>query len=143
MANIQRADRRSRKFVILALMLVFVGGVMLLAQFESWLADVRNMPVESARESLITAFSWSVGIGTVVLSLAGCHCWWWGGRVRRARRFPLPGATVLRDTVVLEGQAAVSRGVLLQVFGGAFMLCAAGVVVGAWWLIRMLGTSHG
>ncbi len=102
MADIQRADSRSRNFAILALAGILFGGVVLSVQFESWMEDVRSMHVEVARESLTTVFSWSVGIGTVAIALAGCHFWRWGKRVRRALRFPPPCATVLRDTVILE-----------------------------------------
>lgn len=143
MADIQRADSRSRKLAILALVMVLLGGAVLLVQFESWLTDVRGMPVEAARESLITVSSWSVGIGTVAICLAGCHFWWWGRRVRRALRFPPPGATVLRDTVVLEGQTAASRGAVLQIVGITLILCAAGIAVGSWWAVRTLGAVHG
>ena len=138
MADIQRADSRRRKFAIFTLVVVFLGGAVLLVQFESWLTDVRSMPDEAARESLITVFSWSVGIGMVAICLAGCHFWWWGRRVRRALRFPSSGATVLLDTVVLEGQAAASRGRLLQFLGITLILCAVVVAVASWWVLKML-----
>jgi protein-S-isoprenylcysteine O-methyltransferase Ste14 len=143
MAEIQRADAYYRKLAILALAALLLGGAVFLVQFESWIEDVRSMPVEAARESLTTVFSWSVGMGTVVISLAGCHSWWWGRRVRRALRFPPPDATVLRDTVVLEGQAAASRGRLLQFLGVTLILCAAGVAIVSWWAVRTLGAVHG
>jgi hypothetical protein len=143
MADIQRADDRIRKLAILALAVVLLGGAVLSVQFESWLIDVRSMPVESSRESFTRVFSWSVGMGTMVIILGGCHVWWWGRRVRRALRFPPPGATVLRDTVVLEGQAAASRGMLLQVFGVTLILCAVAVAVGSWWILKMLDNVQG
>ncbi|MDH4087348.1 MAG: hypothetical protein OEV27_05405 [Nitrospira sp.] len=143
MADIHRADSRSRKFAILALAGILFGGVVLSVQFESWMEDVRSMPVEAARESLTTVFSWSVGIGTVAIALAGCHFWWWGRRVRRALRFPPPGATVLRDTAILEGEAAASRGRVLQFLGVTLIFCSVAVVMGSWWILRMLGTLHG
>jgi len=142
MADIQRADSRSRKFAILALAGILFGGVVLSVQFESWIEDVRSVPVEAARESLTTVFSWSVGIGTVVIALAGCHFWWWGRRVRRTLRFPPPGATVLRDTAILEGEAAASRGRLLQFLGVTLIFCAVAVVIGSWLILRMLGAVH-
>ncbi len=110
MVEIQQADARSRKVAILVLIAVLICGAVLVIVFEDWLVQVRSMPVEAARESLTAVFRWSVGMGAVAVSLAGCHFWWSGRRVRRALRFPLPGATVLRDTIVLEGRAAASRG---------------------------------
>ena len=142
MAEIQRADAYYRKLAILALAALLLGGAVFLVQFESWMEDVRSMPVEAARESLTTVFGWSVGIGTVAICLAGCHFWWWGRRIRRALRFPPPGATVLRDTVILEGEAAASRGRLLQFLGVILIFCAVTVVTGSWWILRMLGTVH-
>jgi len=142
MADIQRADSRSRKFAILALAGILFGGVVLSVQFESWIEDVRSMPVEAAREFLTRVLSWSVGIGTVAIAVVGCYFWWWGRRVRRTLRFPLPGATVLRDTSILEGEAAASRGRLLQFLGVTLIFCAVAVVIGSWWTLRMLGAVH-
>lgn len=142
MAAIQRADRRSRTFAILGLAAAGLAGAMLLVQFESWLTEVRGLPVEAAYESLTWGFSWCIGMGSVLLTAAGCYMWWWGTRVRRALRFPPPGATVIRDTIVLEGQAAASRGMLLQLLGATFLLCAVGLAVGSWWILRMLGADH-
>lgn len=143
MADIQRADDHYRKLALFTLAGILFGGVLLSIQFESWIEDVRRMPVEAARESLTTVFSWSVGIGMVAITLTGCHFWWWGRRVRRALRFPLPGAIVIRDMVVLEGQAAASRGTVLQIFGATLVLCATGVAVISWWAVRMFGAVHG
>ncbi len=142
MAEIQRGDAHNRKVAILALVMVLLGGAVLLVQFESWLTAVRGMPNEAARESLTTVFRWSVGIGTVVIALAGCHFWWWGRRVRHTLRFPPPGATLLRDTVVLEGQAAASRGTVLEIFGITLILCAVGIALVSWWAVRTLGAVH-
>lgn len=143
MAEIQRADPRRRKLAVLGVTVIALGEAVLVAQFQSWLTNVQMLPVESARASLTTAFSWCVGIGTVTTFLGGCHFWWWGRRVRRALRFPLPRARVLRDTVVLEGQAAASRGMVIQLLGGLVMLCAVGLAVGSWWILRMLGGIPG
>ena len=143
MAEIQRADQQSRKLAILALVVLLLGGAVLSVEFEALLTEVRRMPVESARESLTTVFSWSVGIGTVAIALAGCHVWRWGRRVRHTLRFPAPGATVMRDTIILSGHAAASRGTLLQFLGITLILCAAAVAVVSWWVLRMLGSIHG
>jgi len=142
MAEIQRADDRNRRLAILALAVVLLGGVLLSVQFESWLTDVRHRPVEVARESLTRVFRWCVRIGTVTIALAGCHFWWRGRRVRHTLRFPPPGTTVLRDTVILSGDAAASRGTMLQIVGVTLILCAATIAVGSWWALKMLGAVH-
>jgi hypothetical protein len=143
MAAIQRADARSQKMAILTVIAVLIGGAVLGTVFQGWITVVSGMPLDTAIASLTTAFNWSVGIGTVVLGAAGCHFWWRGNRVRQTRRFPHPGALVIRDTVVLEGQAAVSRGTVLQILGVTLIVCAVSVAVMSWWILRKLMSFHG
>ncbi|MFO0699043.1 MAG: hypothetical protein U0236_07425 [Nitrospira sp.] len=140
MAEIQRADDHSRRRVIVVLIVTSLGGVVLLVQLESWLTAVREMPTEAAQESLTRVFSWCVGIGSLAPLLTGCRCWWGGRRVLAWLRFPLPGARVLRDTVILSGQAAASRGMLLQAFGIILILCAASVAAVSWWVLKKFGS---
>lgn len=139
MAEIQRADDHSRRRVIVVLIVTSLGGVVLLVQLESWLTAVREMPTEAAQESLTRVFSWCVGIGSLapyllVVAAGG------GRRVLAWLRFPLPGARVLRDTVILSGQAAASRGMLLQAFGIILILCAASVAAVSWWVLKKFGS---
>jgi len=138
MAEIQRADDRSRKVAIIVLIVVLISGVVLWMVFEEWMAEVRSLPVEAARESLARVFSWMTGFTSVGITLLGCYFWQWGNHVRRSFRFPPPRTTVVRDTIVLSGQAAVSRGRLLQVFGVILIFCAIGLVVMSWLVLRML-----
>ena len=138
MAEIQRADDRSRKLVIVALIVVTVGGVVLWGVFEDWMTAVRSLPVEAARESLSRVFLLCIGIMILCLCVVGWYCWLIGGRVRQTLRFPPPGAKVVRGTVVVSGQAAAAQGWLLQVFGVILILCAIALGVMAWWVLNML-----
>ena len=108
MAEIQRADDQSRKLAIVAVVMVLIGGVVLWMVFEEWMAEVRGLPVEAARQSLSRVFVLCMGIMIVCVCVVSWHCWRVGERVRQTLRFPPPGATVVRDTVVLSGQAAAS-----------------------------------
>lgn len=139
MTDIQRADARSRRRAILVIALVLLVGGVVSVECESWLREVHDMPTEAAQQSLTTVFRWCVGAMSIMTGLAGCFAWWWGRRVRVSLRFPLPGARVLRDTVILSGQPAASRGMLLQVLGVSLMLIAAGIVILSWWVLRTLG----
>jgi len=69
------------------------------------------------------------------------YLWFFGGRVVRAQRFPLPGQRVIRDTPILEGQAATARGCGLKVV--AVLLCVAAIVLCSmfWRLVSMLSRS--
>lgn len=79
-----------------------------------------------------------MSIMIVCLGVVSWHSWHVGKRVRQALRFPPPGATVVRDTVILSGQAAVARGRLFQVFGVILILCAIALGVMAWFVLNML-----
>jgi Flp pilus assembly pilin Flp len=63
----------------------------------------------------------------------------YGSRVAAARRFPLPGERVVRDTRVRNGAAAVSYARILQLL--SLLLCggAAALPVMFW---RILETLH-
>ena len=137
MADIQRADERSRKLVIVALIVVTVGGVVLWGVFEDWMTAVRSLPVEAARESLSRVFLLCIGIMILCVCVVGWYCWSIGGRVRQTLRFPPPGVKVVRDMVVLSGQPAAARGRLLQVFGVILILCAIALGMLSWLVFAM------
>ena len=138
MAEVQRADDRRRNLAIVVLVMAMTGGVVLWMVSEEWMAEVRSSPVEAARQSLSSVFLVCVGIMILCVSVVGWYCWFIGGRVRQALRFPPPGLKVVRDTVVLSGQAAAARGRLLQVFGVILILCSIALGVMAWWVLNML-----
>lgn len=138
MAEIQRADEQSRKLAIVALIMVLIGGVVLWMVFDEWMAELRDSPIEEAKQSLSRAFLLCMGIMIVCVCIVGWHCWRVGERVRQTLRFPPPGATVVRGTVVLSGQAAVSRGRLLQVFGVILILGAIALGVMSWLVFVMV-----
>ena len=143
MAEIQRADDHCRRFTIVVLIMVLIGGVAIWAVFEEWMIEVRSLPAEAARQSLSMVFWLCVGVMGVCVWIAGWYCWRVGGRVRHAMRFPPPNTSVIRDTIVLTGQAAVSRGRLLQVFGVILILCTIGLAVMSWFMLRMIQGAHG
>jgi hypothetical protein len=138
MAETQRADDRSQKVAIVVLIVILISGGSLWMVFEEWMAEVRSLPVEAARESLSRVFSLCMGIMVVFVCVVSWHCWRVGKRVRHAMRFPPSDMSVLRDTTVLSGQAAVSRGRLLQVFSVILIFCAIGFAVMSSLVLKML-----
>jgi len=75
-----------------------------------------------------------------LLALA-VYLWALGGRVVRAREFPPPGLRVIRDTPIVTGERAVSRGRLLKVLalGCGIALAALAVLL---WRFGLLLSSH-
>ena len=138
MADIQRADDHSRRFAIVVLIMMLIGGVALWVVCEEWIIEVRGLPVDAAKQSLSRVFSLCVGVMAVCVGSAGWHCWRVGGRVRYAMRYPPPNTSVIRDMAVLTGEAAVSRGKLLQMCGVILLLCTIGLAVMSWFVLTMI-----
>lgn len=143
MAEIQRADEQSRRLAIGALIVVVIGGVAFGMVSEEWIAQVRSLPVEEAKQSLSRVFVLCMGMLILSVCLVAGHFWCVGERVRQTLRFPPAGATVVRDTVVLSGQAAATRGRLLKVFGVVLMFCAIALGVMSWLVLNMVHGIRG
>ena len=115
MSEIQPADPASRRKLVVGASLFLLA--MLLCQsvvqwFTEWLAE----DPERVREY----FAYIVGAIAFVFSplfVFGYYAWQIGVRVIRAKRFPPPGMKVIKDTVVVKGRQAVSRGRGLKVCG--------------------------
>lgn len=137
MAETHRADHQSRKLAIVAVIMVLIGGLVLWMVFDEWMAEVRSLPIEAAKQSLSRVYVLCMGIMILCVCVVGWHCWWVGERVRQTMRFPPPDAKVVRDTVVLSGQAAAARGRMLKVFGVILMFCAMALGVMSWWVFTM------
>jgi hypothetical protein len=69
------------------------------------------------------------------------YLWSLGGKVVRAQEFPPPGRRVIRDTPLITGEKAVSRGRLRKVLALACGIAAAvlGLLL---WLFESLLRNH-
>lgn len=125
----QRADPRARRAVLIVLVAGGVTGGMGLAVGRAWLRSLATRDVAEARQSAIQALGWVVAGQVVLLGALARWAWRLGTRIHRARRYPLPGQRVARDTRVLEGRDATRRGTLLQVVAGALVLAAIALLL--------------
>lgn len=130
--DVQRADPKLRIAAIAGVILVFVLGAVLWVVLQRWLTELKQVPVSTARAQLLTAFAWAVGSVCVAITWLAASLWRSGIAIRRAAQWPLPGSRVVRDTPVLRGEPAVSRGRLMQVAGAVLFLCGACIAVVAW-----------
>ncbi|HVE52254.1 MAG TPA: hypothetical protein VNB23_02595 [Ramlibacter sp.] len=122
-AEILPADRRFRVQAAVTVCTLLVVGAVVVVLFDQWLLGVRQLPPEQAATRVLAAYlAWSAACGVALLVLAAV-LWRSGNEVIAAARFPAPGTRVLRDTPVLEGEAAVRRGRLLRVLAGAVAGC--------------------
>lgn len=142
MNEVRKADPAARRQAILAIVLGTAVGGLLIAGFEHFREPFREWlmsePAETARRAKLAIYASAVVLCVPVIVFA-IYLWRLGAKVLRAQQFPPPGFRVIRDTPVVGGQDAVTRGHVLQVL--AVCLGAGGAVLCwfFWWLTGTLG----
>ncbi len=140
MPTIQKADPRAKRRAIAALLVtVFLGGALLLAldtyrpEYEAWVQQRADWIIAHPGVTTLIVFAGSSPI--IALAL---YMWRQGAATVRCARFPPPKLPVVRDTLVLSGQAAVRRGRVIQSVAGLLIgLCCVSALV-FWWTLRRL-----
>lgn len=113
-----------RRRVLIVIAIIALAGVAGHFALQDWIARLQDAEPAHARAVLLRALrigSWAVAL---LLAALGAWCWRQGGRVRRAMRFPLPDARLLRNTLIVTGPAARTRGLLLQSAAAGLLLAA-------------------
>lgn len=135
MPEIQPADPVSRRKLVVGASLFLLAMLMcqsVVQWFTEWLAE----DPERVREY----FAYIVGAIAFVFSplfVFGYYAWQIGVRVIKAKRFPPPGMKVIKDTVVVKGRQAISRGRVLKVCGVILWGTAIAFPIACW---RILGS---
>ena len=129
--DVRKADAAFRRLAIGVLVAATCAGAVLIGALDRYrgpLADwVRSDAGRSAeRAELILAVFGTLLLAPLVAVAAYLSSV--GGRAVRTGEFPPPGSRVIRDTAIVRGYDALSRGRVLQ--GVAVFLCAAALVIG-------------
>jgi hypothetical protein len=143
MGTIQKADPAARRKAIWVICVASILGVSAILAFQSlqedfqaWLAS----NIDFLLENPIVVFVVSLVFVSPVLAV-GVYLFLFGNRTARAQRFPPPGYTVVRDTVVLEGPKGRKRGRVIQILS-LFSLCMAGAIPFVmWYVFRSLASA--
>jgi hypothetical protein len=139
--KISRADPVARRRVLLLLVGFAVCGVLLKVGadwFRSPLAHwVLADPAAADQRLGYVLFAMALLMSTPLLALA-VFFYSLGRRTVRSGEFPPPRWRVVRDTPVISGAAAVSRGRLLLVLAALCLLAAAGVATMLWFYLKTL-----
>ncbi len=128
--EIQPADPAARRLALIILIVIGALGLIPLIWLQSALDTIfelrRTDPLEATR--MMLAVYRLLGAATAVVCFATA-IWlgWQGLGIKRAERFPLPNARVVRDTPVLTGAAARRQARIALVFAAALMV--SGVLV--------------
>ena len=144
MTALRRADPTARRTVALLLVVGTCMGALLLVAFARYripLSDWILADPGSSAQRVKMVFRVLVALLLAPLLALAAYLWSLGGKVVRAREFPPPGLRVIRDTPIVTGERAVSRGRLLKVLtlGCGIALAALAVLL---WRLEMLLSSH-
>jgi hypothetical protein len=142
MGDIQRGDSSARRRAMLLVIIgSLIGGSALLA-FEGiwpWIERWLVSEPEQWPQRVATLIGFLVLVTAGPLFAFAIHLWRRGARIRQHRRFPLEGERLVRDTVVVRGEAAAIRGRALQYLAIALAVLAAGLAFLLWRLAGMVG----
>jgi len=128
MAEVRRTDPAARRQAAWIVVAGTCAGALLIAAFERYRAPLSDWVLADPgpRARLVFAFLALLALAPMI-ALAG-YLWLLGASVVRAREYPPPRMRVVRDTVILTGERAASRGRLLKAF--ALGCVAVGAVLG-------------
>lgn len=135
-AEIQQADpKERRKIILLCLIAVVAGGVLLLVCDMLIFSAAEDAEVAIQQVNIIIGFLFVLALPIIFISRT---LWRIGRDTIKTRRFPPPGMKVIRDVVVVSGVAARRRGKLLQVFAILFVVLSIALPIGLWLLVWKL-----
>ena len=138
MPEIQRADPATRRRALVAIAAIAVAGWAAYFGLQQWLGGLAGLAPARMRASLEHAMVWGSWAATLPVAALAIVMWRYGGRVRRAARFPPPGAKVIRDTAVLHGEQALLRGTMLRVLAVFLGLLSSGTLIAVHRLVARL-----
>ena len=144
MTDVRRADPAARRRAVVMVGLLTIAGAVALVAFERY-----RIPLQDWFSSRRDDVAYRMGLVLVMIALAAAgpllglsfYLWSLGARICRVKEFPPPGYRVIRDTAVVRGPAALSRGRGLQLLAVGLALAAGGLSVALWRLARALGPS--
>ncbi len=142
MTAIRRADPAARRHAVLLVLVCALVGVLLIVSFERYRIPLRDWILADPETSAHRVKSVFLLVAALVLAplltLAG-YLWSLGARVLRAEEFPPPGYRVIRDTPVITGEAAMSRGCHLKALAVGCGISSALLGVLLWRLASVFG----
>jgi hypothetical protein len=124
MGEIHRADPAIRRLMLYVVVIIAAVGAAGVAVFQRWFANVQLLPADEAWAELVGALTWIGGAMLVLVLATSVYALRLGSKIKRVGQYPLSEARTLRDTVILQGKPARSRGNLLQMIGALLLVLA-------------------
>lgn len=140
--EIQRADPEARRQAVLLVVFATATGALLIAGFEyfreplhEWLT---SEPAETARRAKLALYVAVLILCVPVIALS-VYLWLVGARVLRAQQFPPPGFRVFRDTPVIRGSGATTRGHAIQILAVCLGISVVVLALFFIWFAQTIG----
>jgi hypothetical protein len=144
MTGVRKADPGFRRQAIVVLVIGACVGALLIAGFAHYHIVVRGWllaePGASAQRARLIFLLLAALLLAPLLGFAA-YVWSLGARVLRAREYPPPGLRVVRDTPVIAGARAVSRGRWLKALALGCGIAAVALAV-LLWRFASLSVGH-
>lgn len=141
MIEFRRADPAFRRRIIIVLLIGMFVGALLIVGFEQYRTQLREWilsePGAVAQRANLILLVLAAFLLAPLLGLA-VYLWSLGEKVLRTREFPPPGFRVIRDTPVITGESAVSRGRLLEALALACVVVSVSLGLLLWRLASSL-----
>ncbi|MBM4219371.1 MAG: hypothetical protein FJ171_06980 [Gammaproteobacteria bacterium] len=138
MPEVQQADPATRRRAFFGAAAVALAGWAALFVMQDWLRGLAGADPVAARRALEDAMIWGSWAACLPVAVLATWMWLQGLRISRAGRYPAPGVKVIRDTLVLHGDAARLRGIVLRVLAVFLGLLAAGTLIAVHLLVARL-----
>jgi hypothetical protein len=139
--EIQKADPAVRRQALLLIVFTAATGGLLIMGFEHFREPFREWllsePAETASRAKLALYTAALVLCVPLIAFA-IYLWLLGARVLRAQQFPPPGFRVIRDTPVVGGSGATTRGHVIQILAVSLGIGAALLWMFFWWLARTI-----
>jgi hypothetical protein len=128
--SVQQADQAARRTAVVLLLFAAAAGLMLIFGASLAQPTVQAWVEQDLRPRLtIVVVVMMIFAAGPPLGLA-LYLWRFGSRVIAASRFPPPDMRVVKDTAIITGESARSRGRVMRIFaamiaGGALLILGA------------------
>jgi hypothetical protein len=132
--DIQKGDRRALRHALIVVVVSVVIGMIALGVIARHRTGIEDW-IEDDPSGRLRTLALLGALGMLPFAAAGTWIFRLGRRIVRAERFPPPGTTVFRDTVVLRGRAARRRGLLIEALAVFLLSAAATGIATLLWLV--------
>jgi hypothetical protein len=132
--DVRKADPVTRRLAWTILVAGLCAGAVVIAASELYRVPLKDWVLADPERARVALLAIAALLLAPLAAFAVC-LWWLGQKVLRVREYPPPGLRVIRDTPVLTGEKAISRGRLLKALGAGLVIAAAVLGVLLWRLM--------